>query len=438
MKRFLFEYFPAWLLLVVFTFIVIHAPLTVYFGTQFPETAIYIKAWKEVLIAVATVLVGINMTKAGHWRSLRYDILGWLVLGYWAIHVGSIAWTGAPFQAIAAGLLIDLRYLVFAACVYHFLILYPQYRISFLRVGIVGAAIVLGFAVMQLFLPKDILTELGYSESTIAPYLTVDKNPDFIRHSSTLRGPNPLGAYAVIVLGVAAAYLMSRKERFAKRQKEIGLWALVLAGLVALWVSYSRSALVAGIVAVLIIVIVRHGKALRKQLLIVVASFVLVGSIGLYVARDTAFVQNVILHDNPTTGAAVDSNADHVSSLQEGVTRVAKEPLGAGVGSTGSASLFSDEPLIIENQYLMIAHEVGIVGLALFLGVYGIFLRRVWQQRRDWVALGVFASGIGLGLIGLLLPVWADDTVSIVWWGLAGLVLAKEAYRGPTTNKKAA
>jgi hypothetical protein len=31
------------------------------------------------------------------------------------------------------------------------------------------------------------------------------------------------------------------------------------------------------------------------------------------------------------------------------------------------------------------------------------------------------ASGIGLALIGLLLPVWVDDTVSIVWWGLAAI-----------------
>jgi len=36
----------------------------------------------------------------------------------------------------------------------------------------------------------------------------------------------------------------------------------------------------------------------------------------------------------------------------------------------------------------------------------------------------VWASGLGLILIGLVLPVWVDDTVSIVWWGLAALVIA--------------
>jgi hypothetical protein len=436
MKRFLFEYFPAWLLLVVFTFIVIHAPLTVYVGSHFPELATIIKGWKEVLIAIAALLVGIKMTMRGQWRTLRYDYLGWAILGFWGIHIGSLAWSGAAPEAMLAGLLIDLRYTVFAAAIYHFLILYPRYRQSFLRVGVVGAVIVLGFAVMQLFLPADILRVIGYSESTIAPYLTVDKNPDFIRYSSTLRGPNPLGAYAIIVLSVAAAFLVSRRHMFSQKTKEAGLWALTIAGAVALWVSYSRSALVACIMAIALVLIVKYGGTMRKQLIIGSSVLIVLASIGLFAARDTNFVQNVILHNNPTTGAEIDSNSGHISSLQEGLMRVGKEPLGAGVGSTGSASLLGDEPFIIENQYLMIAHEVGVIGLVFFLVIYITFLHRIWLQRRDWVALGVWASGIGLGLVGLLLPVWADDTVSLVWWGLAALVLAAEHRRGNVTPER--
>ena len=438
MKRFLFEYFPAWLLLVVFTFIVIHAPLTVYIGSLFPDLATVVKGWKEVLIAIAGVLIGIKMTETRQWRTLRYDYLGWAIIGFWAIHIGSLAWSTASPEATLAGLLIDLRYTVFAACVYHFLILYPQYRQSFLRVGVVGAVIVLGFAVMQLFLPHDILRVIGYSESTIAPYLTVDKNPDFVRLSSTLRGPNPLGAYAIVVLSIVAAYVVRRQHMFSQKSKEVALWALAIAGGVALWVSYSRSALVAGVMAVALVLIVKYGSSRRKQLVIGSAVLLVIACVGLFATRDSSFVQNVILHDNPTTGAATNSNSGHVVSIQDGITRVIKEPLGAGVGSTGSASLLGDEPLIIENQYLMIAHEVGIIGLVFFMTIYVTFLHRIWQQRSDWVALGVWASGIGLGVIGLLLPVWADDTVSLVWWGLAALVLAKEEYRGPTTDKKAA
>jgi hypothetical protein len=87
--------------------------------------------------------------------------------------------------------------------------------------------------------------------------------------------------------------------------------------------------------------------------------------------------------------------------------------------------LHGDAPIIIENQYLFIAHEVGWLGLALFIVFFGMILWRLWQGRQDWLSLGVFASGIGMALIGLLLPVWADDTVGIIWWGLAAIALAK-------------
>jgi hypothetical protein len=144
---------------------------------------------------------------------------------------------------------------------------------------------------------------------------------------------------------------------------------------------------------------------------------------GLYLGRHTTFVSNVILHENPVVGSSLNSNQGHISSLQDGVNRLLTQPFGDGVGTTGSASLSTDAPLIIENQYLFVAHEVGWLGLALFVMItIGIFAR-LWQRRGDWLALSVLTSGLGLLVIGLLLPVWVDDTVSIVWWGLAGLAI---------------
>jgi hypothetical protein len=48
---------------------------------------------------------------------------------------------------------------------------------------------------------------------------------------------------------------------------------------------------------------------------------------------------------------------------------------------------------------------------------------KLMETANDWLALGVFASGIGLAIVGIFLPVWTDDTVSIIWWGLAALAL---------------
>lgn len=115
-----------------------------------------------------------------------------------------------------------------------------------------------------------------------------------------------------------------------------------------------------------------------------------------------------------------------------------RQPFGGGVGSTGSASLEGDSPLIIENQYLFIAHEAGWVGLLVFIYIFFAVMNRAWHRRTDWLALAVFASGIGLGLIGLLQPVWVDDTVSIIWWGLAAIAIVGGKNDRKTSKQKAA
>jgi len=199
---------------------------------------------------------------------------------------------------------------------------------------------------------------------------------------------------------------------------------LVVASTVALWASYSRSAAVAAIVAVGLVIVVSLGKRYGKYVAAAMVAVALLGTTGLIAFRDSSFVSHVVLHANPQDESATNSNEGHAESLADGAERMINQPFGAGVGSTGSASLQTDTPLIIENQYLMVAHEVGWLGALTFIAIFGLLLRELWQRRGYWLALGVGASGIGMAIIGVLLPVWVDDTVSIVWWGLAAIALA--------------
>ena len=440
MKARFFEYMAAWLLLMILALIVVHAPLTVYVGTHWPAMALVVKGWKEILLVLALVILMIDISHRRQWQLFTHDVFCWLAAAYGAVHVAAVAWSHGGAQTVLAGLMIDVRYVLYAVLIYMFLRLYPHYKRSFVRVATFGAVIVLGFALLQLVLPRDVLIHLGYSESTIAPYLTVDENPDYVRFNSTLRGPNPLGAYAVMVLGVLAALGVRQRARINMwSRSRIALFAVLSVGaMVALWFSYSRSALLAGLGTLALVGLVGYGKHLTRRTWYTLGVGTLVVAALGWAVRDTSFVHNVILHDNPTTGASIDSNEGHLASLQDGIARAASQPMGAGIGSTGSASLLGDKPVIIENQYLMIAHEVGWLGVVLFAVLYGYILQRLWQQRRDWLALGIWASGVGLAVIGLLLPVWADDTVSLVWWGIAAVVIAKGANRGTTTNQKTA
>jgi hypothetical protein len=220
---------------------------------------------------------------------------------------------------------------------------------------------------------------------------------------------------------VMAAWLNARK--FTRRE-EVLAGVLAAGSVIALWVSYSRSAALAALAAIGIVLIVVYGKRVSKTiwLSIAIAGLVLLGSI--VALKDTQFVSQVILHEDPHEGNDTNSNDGHAESLIDGARRMAMQPLGAGIGSTGSASLFTDEPVIIESQYLFVAHETGWLGVALYLTITYVVLKRLWYRRAQWLALGVCASGIGLAIAAFFLPVWVDDTVSIIWWGLAAIALA--------------
>ena len=426
------ERFLVGILLVVAAGIVVHAPLTVWLGTVWPAWSDVLKAWKELLMAVALVLLIVIALKRKMADTLLRDRVMQLAVIYAGIHFLMIGVFNNDLRAAGAGLLNDLRFVLYFVLVYGTLRIFPQYRQLFVKVFIGGAAVVFGFALLQLFvLPKDILANIGYGKQTIMPYLTVDQNPNYIRINSTLRGPNPLGAYAMIVLSLLMAYAVRRGRELRYNQRLWLVGAAVAGGLIV-GTSYSRSSLLAVVVALLVVVMATSTKKVRRRLVATAAIGAVVAGVLLFALRDNSFVANVVLHDDPSSGGKVSSNDDHASSLADGTKRLIAQPLGAGVGSTGSASLGTDKPLIIENQFLFIAHEVGWAGLAVFLWLFGEIMRRLWQRRASGLALGTFAAGCGLVVIGLLQPVWVDDTVSIIWCGLAAVAIATDLKKRRT------
>lgn len=404
----------------------IHTPMTVFASVHWPEIALYVKAWKEVLLAIAFIIVIILGWQRRAWRNWLYNRLLWLLAVYalWnLVLAGTLLVAGNSAATVIAGLVIDLRWGLMAATMYGFIYLYPRYRHILLKCILATSVLIISFACLQLVLPRDFLTNFGYSQSTIAPYMTVDSNDSYIRFGSTLRGPNPLGAYALCGLVLTATFLVTKWR--SSKLRLYGVLAVFGFG-VALYISYSRAAILGTLAALTGLFVYKYGLRLSKKIWLAIAAGILIAMAGsVYLLRNTSFMHNVILHDNPATGAVRTSNDDHILSLRDGIVRAAQQPFGAGVGSTGSASLLGDSGVIIENQYLFVAHEAGWLGLAIYLAVLVAVLRRLWRRRDDWLALGVFLSGIGLSIVGLFLPVFADDVVALVWWGLSALIIAR-------------
>lgn len=419
----------AYLLLLIAMGMAVHTPFTVWMSVQYPLFAEVTKAWKEILMFCAAVLLCVEVTKANRWRFLLDDLLIRLMVIYIGLHLLAAAVAPLALSQEVAGLMIDLRFIAYFLLVYTLVTLHPIYRVSMLLVMGVGAVIVLGFAVMQLMLPADILKYLGYGPETIMPYLTIDRNEDFIRINSTLRGPNPLGVYAATALLLAGSYVIKNVK---SRKHSIIAAVTIISTLIALWYSYSRSAWLAAGVGVLLLVVHYRQQIPQKVLTFVGGWGLLVGVV--FMIFGGSLVSHLVLHEDPMEGNDINSNHGHIESLATGMARMVNQPFGAGVGSTGSASLLGDAPFIIENYYLFVAHEVGWAGLVLFIVIYSLVLWRLWKRRSAWLAFGLWASGCGVAFAALFLPVWADDTVSILWWGLAATVLAKGEGDGKTAK----
>lgn len=426
--------------------VLFQAPISVWADVNMPNIALLIKAWKELLMGVAGVLLIIFAWRSGNLKTLLHDRMLWLIGAIALLHVVLLFAFDNHYVGELAALLIDLRIYLFFAEVYLLVTLWPPAKQKILIVAAAGFAVVMTFAVLQAsVLPRDFLAQFGYSKQTIQPYLTVDLNPDYVRISSTLRGPNPLGALAVVVLSllIAAAPRYVLKKHVRRPVYIAGFLFGGVSALVALWYSYSRSALGALLAAIIIvgsIWIVK--KASLRVWFFVAALCVVLAGFGVWVTRDHHIVQNVVFHSNPTGGSQHKSDDGHIESLLHGAEAAAGQPLGAGLGGAGSASLLTEKPLIIENQYLYFAHESGWLGLVLQVWLFAWVLLLLWRRRMSEVPLGVLASGVGLAVIGLVLPVWVDDTVGLVWWGLAGAAITgyngiqKEAY-ARTNHKKA-
>jgi hypothetical protein len=414
-----------WGLLAILALMVVHAPLSVWLGTVFPDAETLLKAWKELLIGLLAVVAVLLVSRRRLWTELSKSWVIRLSVAFGTLHVVLAFVMGGELSSIAAGLMIDLRFVAMFVLVYIAVRLRPGFLQSVWRVVAVGAVVVLGFGLLQItVLPDGILRSIGYSSETIRPFTTIDSNTDYVRINSTLRGPNPVGAMTVIYGALALAYLIRRSYGRNMRRRWLALVTLA-ASVAVLFASYSRSAYLA--FAATLAVVVASSLRLGRRTLLAGAGVIGVFAIALVLVSGTDWYSNVILHEDPESTVESKSNEEHAQSLATGAYRLATQPIGAGIGSTGSASMYDRDgsnDTIIENYYFFVAHEAGWLGLMLFVALFILIMLGLWRRRGHWLGLGLFASGLGLAAIGVLLPVWADETVALIWWGLAGAVLA--------------
>ncbi len=265
------------------------------------------------------------------------------------------------------------------------------------------------------------LSILGYPGGSVLRY--VEDNPALaLRAIGTSVDPNVFGGLLAIMGGLAAPRLLAP-----------GTWRQVLsravpAGLIgiALLLSYSRGAMLGLAVALGLLAAVRH----RKLLWVLAAGALLVLVLPMTRGYVQHFVEGLQGQDLATQM--------RFGEYKDALLLISRYPW-FGVGFTGVPDV--DIYLGVSNLYLLIAEEMGLVGVTVFIGTLATFFLYVWPRGR-WVrrtdpelesmllgtltavAAGLLAGGLDHYLFNLTFP----HAATLLWVVVAlGVAAAREA-----------
>lgn len=394
-----------------------HAFLSTFLGVAIGPLWLW-KSWKEIVLVGLTLLVLIWLARNKKLTEVFTDPLILLLCTYTVIVVVLTVLSDTATSAKAAGVAMDLRYLIIFGLGYILARYAPQLRTQWLkrapRLLIIAGLILATLGVLQVTVtPLDFLANFGYDEdTTIAPYTLIDDNPNAPRAFATLRGPNDYGAYLILPLVIVIAYLVKIRDK-------VLLGLIVTAGIV---VSASRSAWVGAVVAIAAALVDAKQMLTRKMMLLGSIGITLI-IVGLLFASSIPAVRLAVFHSSPTDSSLTEGSTDkHWAATMAGVDRVLDNPLGCGAGCAGPASFYGNHPQISENYYVQVAETYGVAGLVIWLTVFGLVMYRLWRHDEK-LSTVLFAVGAAYAVIGLWLHVWSDDPLSLTWWCLAGLVI---------------
>ena len=428
--------YMAWAVLAILFLLPLHAFFTTWAGSVLGYHD-QIRVWKEIIILFLSLgSLGLLVSDKALRRQFFGSKLTILIVLYVVLGLLRTAYGYnqgiTNFEAAAYGIIGAFRYLVF------FLVVgLVASRSQVLQrwwpfVVITPATIVVMFGLLQQFvLDRNFLTHFGYGPDTIPAFQSVDQKTEYARAQSLLRGPNPLGAYLALVITILAGMFY----RFKSYRFSFGF--LIAGSAMLLFFSYSRSAWIGLIIslAAWVLLVIKDKKILKVLLIAGLVGTVVVG-LAVYTFRDNDYVQNTIFHSDETSQSTSSTNSVRLQALKDGAADVVDHPLGQGLGSAGPASARGPSPKIAENYYIQVAQEIGIFGLILYLAITVGVGYRLFMRRQQLLAQVLLASLIGISVINLVSHAWMDDTLSLLWWGLAGIALAPAIIKGKHYEKQ--
>lgn len=399
--------------------------------------------WKEVA-AAGIVAAGWKAARRG---SHRLDALDWWCLAYAGLGTLYLAVPGLVVGAFGSELSLDRRFVAWRALVLPVAILLGLRHVRLDRTAVArtfrvvaGVGVALGAVVVFEFVASSLWNRLMVDTLQVnafrAEVLEVDptelggqvddiRTYGLVAGRSIVRVGGPMASYLQLsfVLLIALAVLLERIIQGSRASMATIGTALVGS---ALLFTQTRSSIVGG--CLLVIAAVRpapgRARASRVQFTILV---------GLAAAVVVPLVFSAGLADRFTAGD-VQSDDVHDVRFDAAVDSIGDHPLGTGLGTGATGSQGVVGAIIPENQLLDVGVQLGVLGMALGVGVL-VQVARALRRAAQTPGAALESLAARSAVIGLLVPSWylqplATPEVGWVLFGIAGAALGAADRQG--------
>ncbi len=184
-------------------------------------------------------------------------------------------------------------------------------------------------------------------------------------------------------------------------------WLLLALGVINLALTFSKGAWIAVILAGMAALGLKNRKWLEKnwKKLVLVAGVILVTAAAL-------FFFNLDKLD------LKQSDWEHIAYPLETLEEIVRHPWGHGLGVYGPSSAKVEQLNTVDNWYLTVAGNLGVLGLGIFLAIWWLILRGLWA--RGGMAEVAFCASVGI--LGQI--VFLDTLVESGMFSLLMLLIA--------------